>query len=72
SLFDEIQGATHGTPVAIDYRELSWPEDTEFIYTPYLHGTIRTIGGIALFVPFYIKRKTTEFDEHGKFNVDAS
>ena len=35
SLFDEIQGATHGTPVAIDYRELSWPEDTEFIYTPF-------------------------------------
>ena len=35
SLFDDIQGATYLTPIAIDFRTLSWPEDTEFIYTPY-------------------------------------
>lgn len=36
SLFDEIQGFNHKTPQAIDYRELQWPEDSEFMYTPYL------------------------------------
>ena len=31
SVFDEIQGVGHQTPQAIDYRDLSWPEGTEFI-----------------------------------------
>ncbi|UDI77283.1 accessory Sec system protein Asp1 [Staphylococcus taiwanensis] len=35
ALFDDIQGAAHLTPVAIDYRDLNWPEATEFIYTPF-------------------------------------
>lgn len=36
SLFDEIQGFHHSTPKAIDYRDLDWPEKTEFVFTPYL------------------------------------
>ena len=35
SVFDEIQGVGHQTPQAIDYRDLSWPEGTEFIFTPF-------------------------------------
>ena len=35
SLFDVIQGAQNMTPQAIDYRDLAWPEDTEFMYTPF-------------------------------------
>ncbi|GGG98560.1 accessory Sec system protein Asp1 [Staphylococcus pragensis] len=35
SLFDAIQGAQNVTPQAIDYRDLAWPEDTEFIYTSF-------------------------------------
>ena len=35
SLFDDIQGARQITPHAIDYRDLAWPEDTEFIYTSF-------------------------------------
>ena len=35
SLFDDIQGVAQMSPQAIDYRELGWPEDTEFIYTPF-------------------------------------
>lgn len=36
SVFDEIQGFKNTTPQSIDYRDLSWPEGTEFIYTPYI------------------------------------
>ncbi|MCH4985897.1 accessory Sec system protein Asp1 [Macrococcoides goetzii] len=36
SVFDEIQGFKNMTPQAIDYRDLDWPEHTEFVYTPYL------------------------------------
>ena len=36
SVFDEIQGFTHQPPQSIDYRQLNWPEGTEFIYMPYL------------------------------------
>ena len=35
SVFDDIQGVSHQTPQAIDYRDLAWPENTEFIFTPY-------------------------------------
>ena len=35
SLFDDIQGVAQMSPQAIDYRDLEWPEDTEFIYTPF-------------------------------------
>lgn len=35
SLFDDIQGVAQMSPQAIDYRDLGWPEDTEFIYTPF-------------------------------------
>ncbi len=35
SVFDDIQGLNHQTPQAIDYRDLAWPEDTEFVFTPY-------------------------------------
>ncbi|KIX91594.1 hypothetical protein TP70_01530 [Staphylococcus microti] len=34
SVFDEIQGFTHQTPQAVDYRQLDWPEGTEFLYLP--------------------------------------
>lgn len=33
SVFDDIQGVSHQTPQAIDYRDLAWPENTEFIFT---------------------------------------
>ena len=36
SLFDEIQGFSHRTPQAIDYRQLQWPAETEFVFTPFL------------------------------------
>lgn len=36
SVFDEIQGFEQATPQPIDYRDLYWPEGTEFIYTPYI------------------------------------
>nr|WP_263314632.1 accessory Sec system protein Asp1 [Mammaliicoccus sp. Marseille-Q6498] len=36
SLFDEIQGFNHKAPQAIDYRDLQWPEGTEFVFTPFL------------------------------------
>ncbi|UXR78484.1 accessory Sec system protein Asp1 [Staphylococcus sp. IVB6227] len=31
SVFDDIQGFTHRTPRAVDYRELNWPEGTAFL-----------------------------------------
>ncbi|CAL29105.1 accessory Sec system protein Asp1 [Staphylococcus carnosus] len=36
SVFDAIQGFEQATPQPIDYRDLYWPEGTEFIYTPYI------------------------------------
>ncbi|MEL0537466.1 accessory Sec system protein Asp1 [Staphylococcus debuckii] len=36
SVFDAIQGFEPATPQPIDYRDLHWPEGTEFIYTPYI------------------------------------
>lgn len=36
SIFDEIQGFHHSTPVPIDYKDLDWPKNTEFSYTPYI------------------------------------
>lgn len=36
SLFDDLQGFQHQTPKPIDFKELKWPEGTEFVYTPYL------------------------------------
>ena len=33
SVFDDIQDVSHQTPQAIDYRDLAWPENTEFIFT---------------------------------------
>lgn len=36
SVFDAIQGFTDKTPKAIDYRQLDWPEGTEFLYLPYM------------------------------------
>lgn len=35
SVFDEIQMTGHQTPQAIDYRDLNWPEGTEFVFTPF-------------------------------------
>ncbi|HEC2181240.1 TPA: accessory Sec system protein Asp1 [Staphylococcus delphini] len=34
SLFDCIQGFSHQTPQSIDYRQLNWPEETEFVHSP--------------------------------------
>ncbi len=36
SVFDEIQGFSHHAPQAINYHHLKWPDDVEFVYTPYL------------------------------------
>lgn len=36
SVFDAIQGFTHATPRAMDYRQLNWPEGTEFLYLPFI------------------------------------
>lgn len=36
SVFDEIQGFNQSTPVTIDYKDLNWPKNTEFSYTPYI------------------------------------
>nr|WEA36092.1 accessory Sec system protein Asp1 [Staphylococcus aureus] len=36
SVFDEIQGFSHHAPQAINYHLLKWPDDVEFVYTPYL------------------------------------
>ncbi|MCG7339003.1 accessory Sec system protein Asp1 [Staphylococcus sp. ACRSN] len=36
SLFDDIQGFDTHTPQPIDFKSLDWPENTEFVYTPYL------------------------------------
>lgn len=36
SVFDHIQGFTDKMPTAIDYRQLDWPEGTEFMYLPYM------------------------------------
>lgn len=35
SLFDDIQGVEQMSLQAVDYRDLGWPEETEFIYTPF-------------------------------------
>ena len=43
SVFDEIQGIGHQTPQAIDYRDLSWPEGTEFILLPFKFKRLRVI-----------------------------
>ena len=43
SVFDEIQGVGHQTPQAIDYRDLSWPEGTEFIFTPFKFKRLQVI-----------------------------
>ncbi|RXK17614.1 accessory Sec system protein Asp1 [Macrococcus sp. DPC7161] len=40
SVFDNIQGFEQLTPKPIDFRDLNWPEGTDFIYTPY---TVRAI-----------------------------
>lgn len=43
SVFDEIQGVGHQTPQAIDYRDLSWPEGTEFILLPFKFKRLQVI-----------------------------
>ena len=43
SVFDEIQGIGHQTPQAIDYRDLSWPEGTEFILLPFKFKRLQVI-----------------------------
>ena len=53
SVFDEIQGVGHQTPQAIDYRDLSWPEGTEFI----LPFQIQAITGDNTFLKFTLARK---------------
>ena len=53
SLFDEIQGFHHHTPHPIDYRELQWPEETEFIYTPYL---IRCVTSTTTYSNIYFNQ----------------
>lgn len=43
SLFDEIQGVEGTNPASFFYRDLNWPKDIQWVYTPftvlaYLHG----------------------------------
>ncbi|MFG1662273.1 accessory Sec system glycosyltransferase Asp1 [Staphylococcus epidermidis] len=32
SVFDVLQSAPNALPRAIDYLDLNWPKDTEFVY----------------------------------------
>ena len=56
SVFDEIQGVGHQTPQAIDYRDLSWPEGTEFIFTPF---QIQAITGDNTFSKIHFSQEGT-------------
>ncbi|COE62229.1 accessory Sec system protein Asp1 [Staphylococcus warneri] len=36
SVFDVLQSAPNTLPRAIDYLDLNWPKDTEFVYSPFM------------------------------------
>ena len=61
SLFDRMQGIHRTMPGMLLYRSLPWPEDTEFLITPYCAYAQRTFGS----------RKETfarvDFGEDGNF-----
>jgi|GEM_PF-328775 len=61
SLFDRMQGIHRTMPGTLLYRSLPWPEDTEFLITPYCTYAERTFGS----------RKETfarvDFGEDGNF-----
>ncbi|WP_278926051.1 accessory Sec system protein Asp1 [Staphylococcus auricularis] len=54
SLFDEIQGFSHRTPQAIDYRRLQWSEDTEFVFTPFL---MKSVTGPSTYTNIYFNQE---------------
>ncbi|UEX90231.1 accessory Sec system protein Asp1 [Staphylococcus ratti] len=78
SVFDEIQGFTHQTPQSVDYRQLHWPKETEFIYTPYLIRAITSENsysniyfsqdGYLIWIEDFehkVKRQRYVFDDRG-------
>ncbi len=34
--FDQLQGISGGTPCTFSYRDLNWPEDIEWMYSPFI------------------------------------
>ncbi|NHA36614.1 accessory Sec system protein Asp1 [Staphylococcus schleiferi] len=78
SLFDEIQGFKHQTPQSVDYRQLNWPEETEFIYMPFYIRAITSEfqysniyfsqEGYLIWIESYendVKRRRYIFDDRG-------
>ncbi|PCF54396.1 accessory Sec system protein Asp1 [Staphylococcus delphini] len=78
SLFDAIQGFTDQTMHLCHFKDLSWPDETEFMYTPYMvraitsestytHIHFSQDGYITWFEEFESQRKVRRFvmDDRG-------
>ncbi|UXS21900.1 accessory Sec system protein Asp1 [Staphylococcus delphini] len=78
SLFDHIQGFAHRTPQSVDYRQLNWPKETEFVHSPLMIRAITSDNthsdihfsqeGYLLWIEAYKNNKSHEqyiFDDRG-------
>ncbi|HHU6751659.1 TPA: accessory Sec system protein Asp1 [Staphylococcus pseudintermedius] len=78
SLFDHIQGFKHQTPQSVDYRQLNWPKETEFVHSPLMIRAITSENmysnihfsheGYLLWIEIFkneIKHQQYIFDDRG-------